>query len=154
MDKQTTSLGASPIKEACAQLGNKGYSIDSTVECTTYMRQLMRLHPKPHGVPAELRVLEHQHEFGTYRDVSVVYDTATDAAMSYARQVCNGRPDHWDAIARYELAWFHCYFAYQGAVKANRIKADEIPFQYRQSEPKLEIQPNATFSEILRTHPL
>jgi hypothetical protein len=154
MKEQIASLGASPIKEACAQLGNKGYAIDSTVECTTYMRQLLRLHPKPQGVSAKLRVLVHPHDFGSYRDVSVVYDTASEADLSYARQLCNGRPEIWDAVARYELAWFHAYFAYQGALQANRMKLDEIPTQYRRSQPTLEVEPNATFSEILRAHPL
>lgn len=152
--KQTITIGATPSEESCAQVGSENYSEMSQIECRVFRRQLERCHPIPLEAIATLVVAGQAHEFGTYREVAVRYDDCDEAATNYAFDLERNAPTQWDAIARYELAWFQTKAAYTRAIRNGSVTEAEIPPQYLQEQPVGEFSATATFSELLAQHPL
>ena len=146
-------LGPVPAEESCAQVGTDTYLYDSARECEVYKRMLTRLFPIPEGLPVSYVVRSHPHDFGTYREVAVRFLGGNQAAADFAYQVEANSPAHWDAIAHYELAWFQRRDGYHKAVKQGSLTPQEIPDPYASNRmPNLD--PSATFSDLLTTHPL
>lgn len=120
--QQSISIGAAPAESTCAQVGSSDYWQASRIECLVFMRQIQRALPRPEGSTARIATASASHDFGTYREVVVYFDPADPVGTDYAFQVEREAPPSWDAIAQYELTWFHTQLAYQRAVAAGRLK--------------------------------
>jgi hypothetical protein len=90
------TLGPTPCDEACAQVGSDDYPERSRAECKRYLTLLRTLYgPEPEG--AALVVKSFPHDFGTYREVCVVYDDDNPRAAEYAYLLERNLPTTWDA---------------------------------------------------------
>ena len=91
-------LGPTPCDEPCAQVG--AYDFESKVrkECRAYKHQLERLFPE-----CDFIVKAFSHDFGTYYEVCVVYDTDDRQSAENALKVEINLPEKWDEEAKKEL---------------------------------------------------
>lgn len=152
--KQEITIGAAPTEEGCAQLGSDDYQEKSQLECRVFKRMLERLHPIPENVDVRLQIKSERHEFGAYREVCVRFEDTCEVATTYAYELEAKGPTKWDPIAQYELTWFMTHAAYQRGVAEGRITTAELPQQYAQALPPGNLDPTATFSQLLQAHPL
>jgi hypothetical protein len=100
--KETISLSPVPVGEDCAQLGEPNYSTRALKECNAFAQQIMR----EHGVPpagARLKITHNPHDFGTYLDLVVEFDSDNETASDWAYAVEATLPEYWDEIAMKEL---------------------------------------------------
>jgi hypothetical protein len=96
-------IGPVPAEEECESLG-PGYRPEKArVECRIFMRQLARQFGDPPPV-AGFAITHNPHDFGTYLEVEVRFDTNDRAAVEYAFQVEDESPAEWDDQARLEIA--------------------------------------------------
>lgn len=96
-------IGPTPNDEACAQVGTDRYHRVWRAECKAFSAQLLRMFgPAPEG--ARLIITSNPHDFGTYHDIAVEYDTDNAAALAWALKIEGNTPAEWDAEARAELA--------------------------------------------------
>ena len=96
------SLGPVPSSEDCAQLGAEDYGPSSVRECTEFIGQLIRQHGEP-PMGARLTRKAFPHDFGTYHEVCVIFDEASEDAVAYAYRLEAETPETWDAAAVREL---------------------------------------------------
>lgn len=102
MAKDRYEIGSAPNEESCAQVGSVGYRERALRECKAYKAQLERAYPgMPEGM--YLTVASHQHDFGTYYDVCVVYDDENEAHNDFIWSNLENGCDVWDDVARKEL---------------------------------------------------
>ena len=96
-------IGPTPSDETCAQVGSNRYSKVYRAECRAFINQIRRVcGPEPEG--AALVITSNPHDFGTYHDVAVKYDCASEEGLAYALKV-ESTPIHWwDNMAYDELA--------------------------------------------------
>lgn len=100
--KDYITLGPTPGDESCAQLGSDNYYDNARKEGRAYINQLRRTFPDlPPGVTFTLKA--NPHDFGTYHEVNVVFDTNNEAAVKAAYNIDENVPAEWDAEARTEL---------------------------------------------------
>lgn len=104
MPSQIMNIGPAPHHEDCAQLGQPDYDSLSSKECAAYKGMLARLFPVPENGKARLVTKAFEHDFGTYREVCVVYDDNDREATEYAYHVERHSPAYWDDTARAELS--------------------------------------------------
>ena len=97
-------LGPVPAGEPCAQVGTDNYLARSMRECEVFRRMLERVFPIPEGLPVKYVVRSHPHDFGTYREVSVCFNSVDPAACDFAWRVESSVHDGWDPVAQQELA--------------------------------------------------
>ena len=95
-------LGSVPSDEKCAQLDLSDYYERVQIECKTYVRQLQRQFAQDLDV-VKFKIMANRHDFGTYYDVSVVYDTESEISTVAAYRIENMSPEKWDKKAREEL---------------------------------------------------
>ena len=100
MDYMT--LGSTPVDEECAQVGSDGYCEKAMAESNAFIRQLRRLFP---DIPANTRfkVQSFSHDFGTYHEVTVIFNEKDKESVEFAINVENNLPEKWDTKAREEL---------------------------------------------------
>lgn len=95
-------LGPTPPLEECAQVGSHNYEQNAKRECQVFIAQLKRQFPDlPVGV--ELKIKGFPHDFGTYYDVVVTYNTDDEQATRAAHMIDEQIPAYWDKEARKEL---------------------------------------------------
>lgn len=95
-------IGPVPAEESCAQLGSDRYHRVWRAECRAFCAQLLRVFgPEPEG--ARLIITSNPHDFGTYHDVAVLYETDNVAALDWALRIEGDTPAEWDNAARAEL---------------------------------------------------
>lgn len=88
------SIGPAPANEPCAQVGVPGYAGRARDECRRFIDLIRRaIGPEPPG--ARLRVKGFLHEFGTYYEVVVEYNSEDEAAVDYAYRVEREAPATW-----------------------------------------------------------
>jgi hypothetical protein len=93
-DLDFVEIGSVPVNEACAQIGPKRDNAAlNLLECRAYIAALKRVYGDP-PTGAEFRIKANHHEFGTYREVRLMYDTQCVIAQAYANRVENGL-GHW-----------------------------------------------------------
>ena len=99
------SLSSAPWGEECAQLGRPGYFEQAQHECAVYIEQLLRRYRAAHDSDPLVRLViaDHPHEFGTYHEVSVVFDMDDPAAVHDATWFEDNEPENWDEEARLAL---------------------------------------------------
>ncbi|NUZ08672.1 hypothetical protein [Piscinibacter koreensis] len=146
-------IGPVPGEENCAQVGSSDYTEASLRECEVFRRMLARLFPVPAGLPVAYVGRTHPHDFGNYREVSIRYDESDSQAVEFAYEVEQSAPGEWDAIARYELAWYERKQAYDLAVREQRLRSEEVPPAFSTSDPP-NLPMNAGFAELLASNPL
>lgn len=96
------TISSVPYGEPCAQVGSDNYDRNSRLECVAFIGQIRReLGDEPNG--AVLRAKSFPHEFGSYREVVVVYDDNYDDAVEYAFKIEANAPEFWDETALKEL---------------------------------------------------
>lgn len=97
-------LGTTPTGEDCAQVGSKNYEYSTLarMELKAFYHQLTRLFPNP-PAGVTFKTKSNPHDFGTYYDLAVKFDSNDEAAAEYAYNVENNTPEEWDAGARAEL---------------------------------------------------
>lgn len=100
--KDYITIGSSPCDETCQQVGSPDYAINGPKECKIFARQLDRQFPnKPEG--CIIKVKSFPHDFGTYHEVVVIFDTENEDETKYAFNIENNTPEVWDDIAKQEL---------------------------------------------------
>ena len=100
--RDTIEIGSAPCDEDCAQVGSPNYRDRAGAECTAFIGQIRRVFgPEPSG--ARLKVQSFPHDFGTYYEVVVQYETENEEAAAYAMVCCDRAPNQWDEAARQEL---------------------------------------------------
>ena len=146
-------IGPVPGEENCAQVGSSNYTEASLRECEVFRRMLARLFPVPAGLPVAYVGRTHPHDFGNYREVSIRYDDSDSQAIEFAYEVERSIPGEWDAIARYELAWYERKHVHDQAVREKRLRPDEVPSGFSTAEPP-ELPADTGFAELLADYPL
>lgn len=88
------SLGPVPAEEDCEQLGPNYSPTRAQKECRRYIELLRKTFgPEPEG--AHLRINRCEHDFGTYLEVCVFYDSEMPDAVEYALRVESKAPTRW-----------------------------------------------------------
>lgn len=103
------TLGPTPADEDCAQIGESGYYEKAKKECSVYINQMTRI-LAANGWPKEkwpegfnLVVKSSAHDFGTYHEVNVRFDSDDEKSSDLA-YFCDGLiPAEWDEEAKKEL---------------------------------------------------
>lgn len=145
------SLAPAPLEEACARVGQPGYTERSNHECWIFQRMLERRFPAPND-HVQLVVRCFPQLSGTYyREVEVCFDDQDEAACEYAYRLERETPGKWDAIALYELLWLERKERFSLALVRGEIA--EMPVQYRPADfPPLPA--DKTLPELCRLFPL
>jgi len=96
-------LGSVPAEEDCTQLGEEGYGVKATAECRAFIGQLKRAYQEAFGKEsaARFRTLSQHHDFGTYYEVAIEFESSQLAEFEWFDQ---HTPTHWDQQAREELS--------------------------------------------------
>jgi hypothetical protein len=93
--KDTIELGSSPCNEDCLQVGNENYELLAKVECQRFI-ELIRKKLGPEPPLARLFIKWNNHDFGTYAEVCLKYETDDDDASKYAELCEIELPTTWD----------------------------------------------------------
>ena len=96
-------IGSTPHAENCAQVGSAEYSIKARAECKRFVAQIERHYPIPEGAIAYLKVKANPHDFGTYYDIALIYDTDNEEHTKWVSKVEGELPNKWDFESRTEL---------------------------------------------------
>lgn len=97
-------IGTTPSEEDCAQVGSKDYDYYELVkmELESFHRQLLRAFPNtPDGI--RFKKQSNPHDFGTYYDLVIRFNSDSEEAVNYAFNIENNTPKQWDDQARSEL---------------------------------------------------
>lgn len=88
-----------PHDELCAQMGSDTYYNDSNAEVIALIDMIERTigNPPP---GTRLKKISCPHDFGTYYDISVVYDPDDEESEEYMLQVESNLPYEWDEKAK------------------------------------------------------
>lgn len=97
------TLGPTPCEESCAQVGADNYYADSKAECALFKQVLLNKFGKP-PLGARFAIKEFPHDFGSYREVTVVYETDVEDATNFAYDVEGDLPAEWPKSVRSILA--------------------------------------------------
>ena len=73
----TMQIGSTPYNMDCAQVGSENYDTKSQIECNAFLHQIKRVCGEP-PQGARLVVKSFPHDFGSYREVCVVYDAENE----------------------------------------------------------------------------
>ena len=98
----TLALCSAPTEEECVQVGDDDYASKARKECRALINQLERqfgTHDSAH-----FAIKSNYHDYGTYYDVVVEYDSSVESAVEYAYNIENNLPTNWDDQARSALA--------------------------------------------------
>lgn len=78
-------IGATPVEEDCAQVGQPDYPAKAKDECRRFIAQIQRYYPEPEG--GWLQVKSNPHDFGTYYEVIACYEVGDEEATKWAFDV-------------------------------------------------------------------
>lgn len=98
--RDTLSIGPTPAAEDCEQLGPNYDPVKAKKECRAYINQLTRLYPHMKG---RFRISNNPHDFGTYHEVEVLFDSDNEQSVNSAFEIDANIPEHWDEQAKIEL---------------------------------------------------
>lgn len=105
--RDTIELGSAPWDEDYADISQENYPERGRAQCRAFLNQLIRAHGKPPD-GAKLSVKGLRHDFGTYYEVVVSFDSDDDAACDYAFKLEAESPQNWDDDAKRELGMISC----------------------------------------------
>lgn len=87
-----------PHDEPCSQVGTAGYDKNSRLEAQALKNLLLRtLPPPPEGTG--IRIIQCPHDFGSYLDLSVVYDDDDEESVEWMLKAECAVPGNWDEEA-------------------------------------------------------
>jgi hypothetical protein len=90
----TLEIGPTPCEEKCEQLGPNYSPRRARRECERFIEAIkFKCGEPPEG--AVLRIASHQHDYGTYYEVAVKYDSDIPEATAYALKVESEAPNEW-----------------------------------------------------------
>lgn len=105
--KETIELGPTPYGEDCAQVGADDYYERAPLECKTYIKQLKRQYEAEHkaSLPegCKLYTKENAHDYGTYHEVAVKFESLNEVAGEAAYWLEGNLPEFWDEESKTEL---------------------------------------------------
>ena len=97
-------IGSSPTDEYCAQLGSDGYEVLSRIELNAYVHQLERMFPHVKETDSlKFAVKRFNHDFGTYAEVVIYFNTENEHDYEYAILIEHNLPMNWDEEAKEEI---------------------------------------------------
>ena len=102
MAKDYLNIAPSPAGEQCEQLGDNYDAKRATAECRALAHQLVRLLGEP-PFGAYFQIKTFPHDFGSYKELCVVFNDEDEAATDYAYKCENELPELWDDEAIKEL---------------------------------------------------
>jgi hypothetical protein len=102
--REYMELGSSPYDEDCAQVGTDNYSQRAGKELDAYRNQLNRLFPDAESKGITFRTKWFNHDFGTYGEVCVYWNTDNPVADEYAYIIEANLPSNWDKEAMQEMS--------------------------------------------------
>jgi hypothetical protein len=152
MSGEIITIGPVPTEERCAQVGQPDYSERSLLENMVFERMLKRTFPLTADVQAQFTIKSSRHDFGSYRDVCIRFDSTDERAVEYAYHVEANTPAKWDAIATYELIWYGRKAEFDRALRRGEIEVDDIPEAYRKELSDLPV--DLSFSELMAAFPM
>lgn len=97
LDLATTT----PNDEDCAQVGREEYTKWARIEALAYREQLEREYGPPPG-ESYIRIVSQNHDFGSYLELRVYYDSDNPLEVDFAFNCENGS-ENWDKIAIKQL---------------------------------------------------
>jgi len=103
--RETLEIGSTPCNEDCAQVGSDNYASFSKLECQVYIRQLQQQFPRlltEDGI--DLIIKSFPHDFGTYREVCIVFDFDDENAANLAYEIEGNLPEDWTEESKAKLA--------------------------------------------------
>jgi len=101
--KEYMVAGASPYDEDCAQVGTKDYVEKAHIEIQAYLNQLHRLFPDAEAKGIDFRSKRFDHDFGSYYEVCMYWNTNNEVADEYVYIIESNLPSNWDEEAKKEL---------------------------------------------------
>jgi hypothetical protein len=106
-------LGPAPAFEETSDAPNQPEL--NKAECRIYRAQLLRTNPVPAGLDAWYIIKTNDHDFGPYREVGIRFNEQDAAASTWAWEMQDNSPTHWDAQAKVELAaWKQAHLESEG----------------------------------------
>jgi hypothetical protein len=95
MAQGVISLGAVPVRESPARVGEPGYAERSLSECQRFVAILRHvIGPEPEG--ARLTIRRSEPGLGSYLEVVVEYDDENMVARAYAIRCDREAPTRWE----------------------------------------------------------
>lgn len=101
--KEYMEIGVTPFDEGCAQVGDSNYKKIAEAEMDAYINQLNRVFVDIESKGIVFRKKWFHHDFGTYGEVCIVWDTDNEIADQYAYFIDSNLPANWDDEAKEEL---------------------------------------------------
>ena len=95
MHEDVIYLGSTPSNEDCAQVGSPDYPERSRAECRAFITAIKRVCGEP-PEGARLTIKSESHDFGTYREVAIIFDGTSKEAADYADKVDRHAPATWE----------------------------------------------------------
>ena len=93
--KDYFTLGPTPCDEPCAQVGEPNYRATALKECTRFIQLLReKFGSEPEG--AWLSAKAFPHDFGTYYEVVVYFNTDRQESVDYALRCEAEMPATWE----------------------------------------------------------
>ena len=96
-------IGATPYDEGCAQVGSENYYEDAKKELQLYIDQLNRVFVEAESKGISFRQKWFNHDFGSYGEVCLFWNTDDEIADQYAYFIEANLPANWDSEAKKEL---------------------------------------------------
>lgn len=91
-------LGPAPSDESCAQSTDPDFNTKNQEECQRYKEQLLNL-AKAKNIPmgkAKLTIKSFSHDYGSYREVCVKFDTTDQVGIDFAFWLDENAPTTWE----------------------------------------------------------
>ncbi len=93
--RETLGVGVCPWEEECVQVGCENYLALAEQECQRYIELLTKIHGTPPG-NARFQISYNPHDFGTYLEVDIHFDSDSDVESEWAYRVEANTPAQWD----------------------------------------------------------
>ena len=90
------SLGSTPFDEECVQVDSSNYTNMSALESRAYITQLQRQFSGEIPEGCYFRAKRFPHDFGSYREVCVFFDSDDESHVRFAVRAENESPARWD----------------------------------------------------------
>jgi hypothetical protein len=87
-------LGPVPGDEDCAQIGEDNYHRKAMAECHRYLEQLIRKWGEENA--HRFGIKRFPHDFGSYFEVVVYFDSDIEDELDFAIKVENNLPANWE----------------------------------------------------------
>lgn len=91
-------LGPVPANETCAQVGSDGYHERARAECKRYRALLEATYAAAHDgreCPARIVIKSNPHDFGSYLEVGVKFDSDDAKQLEAALWLEDNAPTEW-----------------------------------------------------------